>query len=113
DHVKDLGGEASLGVELDDVGLFGGDNDADLSGSGGDHALHQVLGNSFRPLYTLDLARPNRQQFLRTSEGLDSQSRSGRWNHADHRALSLLRGVVAERASSRYLSSWHARTCPV
>src|SRR5215472_3775401 len=112
--VKNLRCIVALGVVLDDVSLFGGDDHANLIGAGGDHPLHQVFRNRFRTLHAVYQPRPDRQQLLGAAQRLYALPRPRRRNDADHCATSVCTdSFFTEKASSRYLSNCPARTFPV
>ena len=74
-------------VVLEDVGLAGRDDEADLRRAGGEHALDEMLADRARPLDRAVEAAADRQQLLRKRQRLNPRARARRRNDAPHVVL--------------------------
>src|SRR5438876_10661479 len=104
-----------LGEVADDIGLFGGNDQANLLGAGGDHALHQVFGHRLGAVGAIETPRADRQQLLGAAQRLHASRSSCCRDNADQAASSWARGTMTsrERAASKCFSSSMARASPV
>src|SRR5215469_16514815 len=114
-NIKNLCSIIAFGIVLNNVTLVRRDNHANLLRPGSDHSLNQIFGDGLGPLVTVNQARSHRQQFLGTTQRLDTFACPRSRNDSNHECTSAepaLPGTV-EFASSKYRSNCRARTLPV